>query len=69
MLQKRMNEDSQDNQDATLCLEKDDVLRQAYYKYAREDGLTPKITECWRFCMKLSKGEKRRPEMRLLFAG
>ena len=41
MLQKRMNEDSQDNPDATLCLEKDDVLRQAYYKYAREDGHRP----------------------------
>ena len=30
--------DSRDDPDATLCLEKDDVLRQAYYKYAREDG-------------------------------
>ena len=37
MLLKRMNEDSQDNPDATLCLEKDDY----YYKYAREDGHHP----------------------------
>ena len=37
----KMKEDSRDNPDATLCLEKDDVLRQAYYKYAREDGHHP----------------------------
>ena len=36
-----MKEDSRDDPDATLCLEKDDVLRQAYYKYAREDGHHP----------------------------
>ena len=34
----KTKEDSGDDSDATLCLEKDDVLRQAYYKYAREDG-------------------------------
>ena len=34
----KMKEASRDDPDATLCLEKDDVLRQAYYKYAREDG-------------------------------
>ena len=27
--------------DATLCLQKDDVLRQAYYKYVREDVHNP----------------------------
>ena len=37
----KMKEDSRDDPDATLCLEKDDVLRQAYYKYAREDGHHP----------------------------
>ena len=36
-----MKEDSRDNPDAILCLEKDDVVRQAYYKYAREDGNHP----------------------------
>ena len=33
----KMKEDSRDDPDATLCLEKGDVLCQAYYKYARED--------------------------------
>ena len=33
----KLEEDSRGDPDATLCLEKDDVLRQAYYKYARED--------------------------------
>ena len=37
----KMEEYSRDDPDATLCLEKDDVLRQAYYKYAREDGHHP----------------------------
>ena len=37
----KMKEDSRDDPDATLCLEKDDELRQAYYKYAREDGHHP----------------------------
>ena len=37
----KMKEDSRDDPDATLCLEKDDVLSQAYYKYAREDGHHP----------------------------
>ena len=37
----KMKEDSRDDPHATLCLEKDDVLRQAYYKYAREDGHRP----------------------------
>ena len=32
-----MKDDSRDNPDATLCVEKDDVLRKAYYKHARED--------------------------------
>ena len=32
-------------------------------------GISPKITECWRFCLKFSKREKRRPGMRLLLAG
>ena len=32
-----MKDDSRENPDATLCVEKDDVLRQAYYKHARED--------------------------------
>ena len=36
-MSKKMKEDSRDDPDATLCLEKEDVLRQAYYKYARED--------------------------------
>ena len=36
----KMN-DSRDDPDATLFLEKDGVLRQAYYKYAREDGHHP----------------------------
>ena len=37
----KMKEDSQNDPDPTLCLEKDDVLRQAYYKYTREDGHHP----------------------------
>jgi len=37
----KMKEDSRDNPDVTLCLEKDDVLRQAYYKHATEDGHHP----------------------------
>ena len=48
----KMKEDSRDNPDVTLCLEKDDVLCQAYHKYRREAGITPKVTGCWRFCMK-----------------
>ena len=36
-----MTESSRDDPDATLCLQKDDVLRQAYYKYAREDEHHP----------------------------
>ena len=36
----------------TLCLEKDYVLREAYYKYVREDGHYPESYRCWRFCMK-----------------
>ena len=32
-----MKEDSRGNPDATRCLEKNDVLPQAYYKRARED--------------------------------
>ena len=34
----KMKKDSRDEPDATLCLEKDDLLRQAYYKYATEEG-------------------------------
>ena len=34
----KMKKDSRDEPDATLCLEKDDFLRQAYYKYATEEG-------------------------------
>ena len=37
----KMKEDSRDDPDTTLCLEKDDVLRQAHYKCAREDGHHP----------------------------
>ena len=37
----KLKEDSRDDPDATLCIEKDDVQRQAYYKYAREDGHHP----------------------------
>ena len=37
----KMKEDSRDDPDATLCLEKDDVRSQASYKYAREDGHHP----------------------------
>ena len=39
----KMTESSRNDPDATLCLQKDDVLRQAYYKYvyAREDGHHP----------------------------
>ena len=40
-MSKKMKEHSRDDPDATYCLEKDDVLRQAYYKYAREDGHHP----------------------------
>ena len=36
-----MKEDSRVDPDATLRVERDDVLRQAYYKYAREDGHHP----------------------------
>ena len=35
------NEDSPDHPDPTPSLEKKDVLRQAYYKYARKDGHHP----------------------------
>ena len=36
-----MKDDSPDDPDPTLSLEKDDMLRQAYYKDAREDGHHP----------------------------
>ena len=36
-----MKKDSLDDPDPTLCIEKDDLLGQAYYKYAREDGHHP----------------------------
>ena len=38
-----MKEDSRDDPDPTFCREKDHVLRQAYYKYAREEGHHPEI--------------------------
>ena len=41
--------DSPDHPDPTPSLEKKDVLRQAYYKYAREDEHHP---ESYRVCMK-----------------
>ena len=37
----KIKEDSRDVPDPTLCIEKDDVMHQAYYKYAREDGHHP----------------------------
>ena len=37
----KMKEDSSDDPDPTLNLEKDDALRQPYYNYAREDGHHP----------------------------
>ena len=37
----RKKEDSPDHPHPTLSLEKNDVLRQAYYKYARENGYHP----------------------------
>ena len=37
----KMKEDSSDDPDPTLSLEKDDMLRQPYYNYAREDGHHP----------------------------
>ena len=36
-----MKEDSRDHPDPTLCLEKDFFLRQAYFKYASDDGHHP----------------------------
>ena len=39
-----MKEDSTDDPDPTLSLEIDDLLGQAYYKYARDDGHHP---ESW----------------------
>ena len=37
----KMKEDSSDDPHPTLSLEKEDVLRQPYYNYAREDGHHP----------------------------
>ena len=37
----KMKEDSRDDPDPTLCLEKDNLLRQAYFKYASDDGHHP----------------------------
>ena len=37
----KMKEDSSDDPHPTLSLEKDDVLRQPYYNYAREDRHHP----------------------------
>ena len=49
----KMKQDSRDNPDATLCLEKDDVLRPAYYKYAREEGHHPESYRVLKvLCMK-----------------
>ena len=36
-----MKEDSRDDPDPTLCLEKDDLLRQVYFKNASNDGDHP----------------------------
>ena len=38
---RKMKKESPDELDPTLSLEKNDVLGQAYYKYAREDGQHP----------------------------
>ena len=35
---RKIKEDSPDDPDVHFVQKKDDVLRQAYYKYAREDG-------------------------------
>ena len=37
----KMKEDSRDDPDPSLCLDKDDLLRQAYFKYASDDGHHP----------------------------
>ena len=42
----RIKEDSLDDPDPTLNLEKDDMLCQAHYKNARWTDITPKVTEC-----------------------
>ena len=40
-MSKKMIEDSRDDPDPTLCVEKDDLLRQAYFKYASDDAHHP----------------------------
>jgi len=60
----KMKEDSRDEPDATLCLEKDDVLRHAHYKYAREDGHHPESYQVWKVLYERHIGGKHLPFQR-----
>ena len=44
----KMKKESPDDLDPTLSLEKNDVLGQVYYKYAREDRQHPESYRVWK---------------------
>ena len=48
----RMKEDAPDNPNPILSLKKGDVLHQAYYKYASEEGHHPESYRVLNLCLK-----------------